>query len=115
MNIKIDLHSLRTTTAYERWQLITLALFGVLIASIILSAYFTYVYVYRTLDDAQSIVVLSSSASINEINETAFKKASQLLATKNASSTFSSPLRVVFNYTTSSTTTSLPTVIPPSK
>ncbi len=107
LKIKIENRSWRKSTIYERWEVFTILLFGFLTASVILGAYFTYTYVYRTLDDAHSIIVLSSSASINQINETFFQNAAHLVALKNSSSTFAFPIRDIFSYA-SSTNASTP-------
>ncbi len=83
-------------TPYLGWRLFSVALMGVMAGSILVSAFFIYDSVYQTLDDANSIVALNSSASLAVINQSVYAKATELVALKNTTSTISKNSRNIF-------------------
>lgn len=84
--------------AFEWWRLITYIIFAGLLASIIGSSYFMYKYIYRTLDDAQIIVVLNSNDRVGIINMAALDKARALVQKKETAFTVPTDLRDIFNF-----------------
>lgn len=107
--------SWHSKTPYQSWHIITFVLFGVLAGSVIVSTYFIYSYVYRTLDDAHSIVVLNSNASVNTVNLPALEKAKQILALKKIPVIFPPGLRNIFIYGNSPNSTTANKVAPTQK
>lgn len=64
------------------WRLFGWAVVGGLAATLMASSWFVYDRVYRTLEDATTIILLSSTEDMETINFTAFEEARQLVARK---------------------------------
>ncbi|HLD61069.1 MAG TPA: hypothetical protein VJA27_02980 [Patescibacteria group bacterium] len=88
---------------YLWWRLITFILVGVMIGSIIVSSYFIYQHIYRTIDDANTIIVLNSNQTIDTINMPTYNKALKAVELKTAVITISLPVRDIFSYGATST------------
>lgn len=93
----------KTTSPYLGWRLFSIVLIGLMAASVIASTYFIYTTVYRTLDDANTIVVLDSFAVLSTINETNYAKAQALIGEKAVVVTIPHDLRNIFVKIPSST------------
>lgn len=97
--------SLKKLDAYARWRLVSLLLISILCGLVIGSSYFIYSYVYRTLDDAHTIIILNSSYSINSINLENYKKATRALLLKEAAQSVPKDLRNIFTYVSEASST----------
>ncbi|MBI5729375.1 MAG: hypothetical protein HY983_04030 [Candidatus Magasanikbacteria bacterium] len=94
---------------YAKWWLASFAFFGILLSSAIASSYFIYLNIFRTLDDAHSIVILNSGLAINSVNMESYQQATRALELKEKTSTIPKNIRDIFSYgpeTASSTPTS---------
>lgn len=69
---------------------------GVMLACVMVSGYFIYTKIYRTLDDVNTIVVLNSDLQLDSINMGAFERAENLIMVKNTTSTIPLKLRNIF-------------------
>lgn len=87
---------LRRPSAYTVWKIISMILIGLMIGSVIVSSYFIYSHVYRTLSDANTIIILNSSTLIDDVNLTGFEKAKQNVENKMPTTTISKNLRSIF-------------------
>jgi len=87
-----------------RWEVLRLFFFGFMLGSIIFSAIFIYQHIFQTLNEANSVVVLSSSSALDPLNLDGFKKTQAIVAEKQATSTLPSNLRQIFRYETSTPT-----------
>lgn len=83
---------------YAKWRLASLALFGVLLSGVIGSFYFIYLNIYRTLDDAHSIIILNSNLSINKVNMESYEQAVRALKLKEKTSGIPKNIRNLFSY-----------------
>ena len=88
--------TLKTNAAYLSWKILSITLIGGMLASVIVSGYFMYVNIYRTLDDANTIVVLNANEQLDTINRKAYDKAQELVRTKNESIIIPKQLRQIF-------------------
>ncbi|OGH69069.1 MAG: hypothetical protein A3I29_01310 [Candidatus Magasanikbacteria bacterium RIFCSPLOWO2_02_FULL_44_11] len=88
--------TLKTNAAYLPWKILSITLIGGMLASVIVSGYFMYVNIYRTLDDANTIVVLNANEQLDTINRKAYDKAQELVRTKNESIIIPKQLRQIF-------------------
>lgn len=112
----------KATGSYLGWRIMSIVVFGAMVGSFIMSSYFIYQYIYRTLEDANSIVVLNSSLGLDTINKPLFLQAKKYLEFKAVHLTAPAKLRNIFVYvsttpshetppistTTSSTSTTKP-------
>jgi len=103
--------SFKKIEPYAKWRLASLALFGVLLGSVIGSFYFIYLNIYRTLDDAHNIIILNSNLSINKINMESYRQAALAIKLKEKPSSIPKNIRDIFSY--GQTASSTPT--PPAK
>lgn len=76
---------------------------GGMLASIIGSGYFTYVNIYRTLEDANTIVVLNSNEQLDTINMKAYDKTQELVRLKTGTTIIPKQLRHIFVKVSTST------------
>ncbi len=88
------------------WRITSMLTLGCLAAVCIVSGYFIYSYVYRTLEDAAVVKLLSVAPNTEVINEVLYNKTQTVLALKNsvATSTLPSPLRNIFSYGSATST-----------
>lgn len=93
---------------YLGWRVGRLLLFGLLGGSLMVSSYFIYLQIYRTLADANSIVVLASSPELVSFDFESYQQTEAALETKEALRFLPPTLRNIFQYAPTTTTTSLP-------
>lgn len=79
---------------------------GLVIGGGIVSCWFIYQYLYTTLDEANSIVVLKSAPDIDEVNMDLYTKTKSLIDFKRSTSTLALPKRNIFTFVSSSPPTS---------
>lgn len=94
--VNLTWSAFKTTSPYLGWRLFSIVLIGLMLASVIASTYFIYTTVYRTLDDANTIVVLDSFATLSTINEANYAKAQVLIGQKAVVTTIPRDLRNIF-------------------
>lgn len=83
-------------SSFGLWRIISYVVIGFVIGSIIVSAAFINRYVYQTLEEANSVVVLKSGPDLDLINDEWYERGSNLIALKNSTSTPLIPARNVF-------------------
>ncbi|MEK7161051.1 MAG: hypothetical protein AAB724_03410 [Patescibacteria group bacterium] len=98
INPKIKLEK---TSAYLKWKITSIIIVGFMVASIIFSSYFIYLNIYRTLEDANTVVLLNTVASIDAINMPAYEKAESFLELKQSPVSVPKNIRNVFSYSSS--------------
>ena len=98
--------SLRKRAAYLGWRLFSIVVVGIMAGSVIVSSYFIYENIYRTLADANTVVILSSTVGIDAINITEYDNAERFLALKRTPFTISKDARNIFMYDSSTSTAS---------
>ncbi len=96
---------LRRPSTYTIWKIFSIILIGIFIGSIIVSSFFIYTHVYRTLSDVNTITILNAATRIDDVNLTGFEKAKKNIEAKIPAITVSKDLRNVFVFV--STTPSL--------
>jgi len=101
-NDKLDQNSIKRyfkpTNKYTLWKSVGLLIIGLLVASIILVAYFIYSFSYTTLSNANAIVALSSSLSVDAVDSKALKIARDLIKLKIDLPLIKEPVRNIFYY-----------------
>lgn len=83
---------------YAKWRLVSLVLFGFLLSGFVGSSYFIYLNIYRTLDDANNIVILNSSLAVNSVNMESYQQALHALKSKEGLSILPKNIRDIFSY-----------------
>lgn len=101
--------SFKKIEPYAKWRMASFALFGVLLASIIGSSYFIYSKIYQTLNDANSIIILNSGLSINNVNMESYQQALKALKLKEKTSVIPKNIRDIFSYGQTASSTPTPT------
>lgn len=86
----------KSDSPFFLWKILSILVIGAMLSCVILSVYFIYTQIYRTLDDANTIVVLNSDLQMDTINMGAFEHAKSLVALKNSTSSFTKPVRNIF-------------------
>ncbi len=96
-------------TPYLGWRLLSIIVVGVMTIATIASLWFMYKNIYSTIQNSTVIVSLNDSNSWQTIDLVTFQKIEARLKEKMASPDWPTPLRNMFVYeeTTSSTTTKL--------
>lgn len=74
---------------------------GVMAACLLGSSYLMYQSVYRTLDDANIVVVLNANADFDIINKDLYDDTKNILARKNTVANLPANLRDIFTYASS--------------
>lgn len=92
---------------YTIWHVLNLLALGFMGGSIIFGFFFNYQYIYRTLDSANSIILLNPTSNIESVDLAGFQKIEEALAAKQNLPTIPPTLRNLFLYVSST----LPTVI----
>lgn len=85
-----------TYNRYQWWRIINILTFGALVAAFMGTSLFLYSYIFRRLEDAHTIVMLSADEQIDTINLNVYQKAVSLIALKVSTTPFVFPLRNVF-------------------
>ncbi len=89
------------TGTYIGWRILSIVLFGGMLASFIISSYFIYQYIYRALEDANTIIVLNSSLGVDTVNKPLFLQAQKFMEKKATPVKLPTPLRNIFVYVSS--------------
>lgn len=87
------------------WRIINWVMLGAMTASVILGAQFIYSYVYQSLNNARTIMILSADTSINSVNLNNYAQAQKLVGLKNNPPLITLDARYPFNYVVSAATT----------
>ncbi|MDO8626089.1 MAG: hypothetical protein Q7K39_01355 [Candidatus Magasanikbacteria bacterium] len=85
------------------WRLINWVVVGILLASVLLSSYFIYVYIFQTLESANAIAILNANSNYDVVNLTDFKIVEEKVAVKQAVEDPENSLRNIFIYDESNT------------
>lgn len=93
--------------SYTFWNSLSLVLLGAMAASLLISTFFIQRNIYQTLDDANSIVVLSASPDIEVVDIALFEQIERVRSLKNVVRPVPPNLRYPFQYVSSS-----PAVVP---
>lgn len=83
------------------WKIIGWLLWGVLVAGVIGSLYFIYVYIYQTLNEANTVVTLNLNSSVNTLQLDDYDKVKQLIDSKQNTPGLPTKIRNIFFYTSS--------------
>ena len=81
MSIKEKFH-FTAPGRFALWRIINFATFGLMGGSLLLSSYFIYNYIYRTLDAANAVIVLNSNIDYGSIDVAAYDTVEQKLHLK---------------------------------
>ena len=95
--------SFKTKAAYLSWKILSIVLIGGMLASIMGSAYFTYMNIYRMLEDANIIVVLNANEQLDTINMKSYDKAQELVKLKSETTLLPRQIRPIFVKVSTST------------
>jgi len=101
--------SLKSRTAYIQRRVLSIVTVGLMAGSILVSGFFIYQNIYRTLSDANVVILLNSAASIDAVDVTEYDKAEQLLALKHTPLAIAANARDIFMYDYSTSTVSAAT------
>ena len=87
------------------WRIINWVMLGSMTAVLILGIQFIYSYVYQSLSNARTIIILSADTSINNINLEDYARTQKLIGLKNNPPLLELNLRYPFNYVAAAATT----------
>ncbi len=109
MSIKniTQIFPLHSSSRFAHWRMLSLILFGVMLGSLLLSFYFVYNYVYRTIDAADAVVSLNSSLN-DTLDIATFSKFETALTLKQQLASSTITLRYPFSYADNDVSTSSP-------
>lgn len=85
------------------WKLLSWLLWGALLAGIIGSLYFVYFYIYQTLDEANSVVVLNIDSGVYTIDIDNYDLAKKKIDLKLQLPVLPANLRNIFAFASSTT------------
>lgn len=95
------------------WQIIGVGVLALTLASLVWCLVFIYQYLYNTLDEANSIVVLKSSPDLDEIETELYNKTQTVLIYKQPTSTIMLSKRNIFGVVDAPVNTATATVPTP--
>jgi len=98
--MQIKLH-LQKTGPFLGWRIASIVLVGAMAASIILTGYFMYQNIYRSLDDANTIIVLNAMDGFDSIDLTTFNKAKTQVQLKRDIPPLTARIRNIFDFSSS--------------
>lgn len=90
-----------SSTAYMWWRVSTIGILGILAGSAIACLAFAYNYMFRTLDNTESVIQLTTEVPIMKVDIPQYQAALNIVNLKNEQVIFPSRLRNVFVYSSS--------------
>ncbi len=86
---------------YLAWRIASIVVIGAMAGSVLLSSYYIYQNIYRTLVDATTIVQLNASMGFENIDLEMFNKDKSLIALKKTPGTLTAHARNIFAFVSS--------------
>lgn len=83
---------------YTAWKILELVTIGLLIGGIMWTINFLHEYAYTTLDNTQAIIILSSGASMETVDDQLLNSAKEAVNLKNALPNIDNKIRNIFYY-----------------
>lgn len=80
------------------WRIASIIIVGLSAASVLFSVFFTYDTVYRTLNDADTVVLLHSVSTADILNLDQYDKAAAAIKLKETPLVLTSSTRDIFSY-----------------
>lgn len=95
---------LPTKSRYQGWRILSIIVVGLATAAAIITAYFIYQNIFRTLENANAVVILSSNLNIDVIDTKAYNQTEELIKAKNTLFVWPKDVRNIFSYQALTTT-----------
>ena len=89
---------LPTKSRYQSWRILSIIIVGLATATAIITAYFIYQNIFRTLENANAVVILSSNLNIDVIDTKAYNQTEELIKDKNTLFVWPTNTRNIFSY-----------------